>query len=37
VGQAAFFGFDNGTGVVRDQTVQQGVGLLDVAEVAGVI
>jgi hypothetical protein len=37
VGQAAFFGFDDGAGVVRDQAAQQGFGVLDVAEVAGAV
>ena len=37
VGQAAFFGFDDGAGVVRDQAAQHRVGVLDVAEVAGAV
>jgi hypothetical protein len=37
VGEAAFFGFDDGAGVVRDQGAQQGFGVLDVAEVAGAV
>ena len=36
-GQAAFFGFDDGAGVVRDQAAQHGFGVLDVAEVAGAV
>ena len=31
VGEAAFFGLDDGAGVVRDQAAQQGSGVLDVA------
>ena len=37
VGEAAFLGLDDGAGVVRDQTAQQGFGVLDVAEVASVV
>ena len=37
VGQATFFGLDDGAGVVRDQAAQQGFGVLDVAEVAGAV
>jgi len=37
VGQAAFFGLDDGAGVVRDQAAQQGFGVLGVAEVAGAV
>ena len=37
VGEAAFFGLDDGAGVVRDQAAQQGFGVLDVAEVAGAV
>jgi len=37
VGQAAFFGLDDGAGVVRDQAAQQGIGVLGVAEVAGAV
>ena len=36
-GEAAFFGLDNGAGVVRDQAAQRGFGVLDVAEVAGAV
>ena len=35
--EAAFFGLDDGAGVVRDQAAQQGFGVLDVAEVAGTV
>jgi len=35
VGEAAFFGFDDRTGMVRDQAAQQVFGVLDVAQVAG--
>ena len=37
VGEAAFFGLDDGAGLVRDQAAQQGFGVLDVAEVAGAV
>ena len=37
VGEAAFFGLDDGAGVVRDQAAQQGFGVLDVAQVAGAV
>ena len=37
MGEAAFFGFDDGAGVVRDQAAQQGFGVLDVAEIAGAV
>jgi len=37
VGEAAFFGLDDGAGVVRDQAAQQGLGVLGVAEVAGAV
>ena len=37
VGQAAFFGLDDGAGVVRDQAAQHGSGVLDVAQVAGAV
>ena len=36
-GEAAFFGLDDGAGVVRDQAAQQGFGVLDVTEVAGAV
>ena len=36
-GEAAFFGLDDGAGVVRDQAAQQGFGVLDVAQVAGAV
>ena len=36
-GEAAFLGFDDGAGVVRDQAAQQGSGVLDVAQVAGAV
>jgi hypothetical protein len=37
VGEAAFFGFDDGAGVVRDQAAQHGFGVVDVAEIAGAV
>jgi hypothetical protein len=37
VGQTAFFGLDNGIGVVRDQAAQHRVGVLDVSQVAGAV
>ena len=37
VGEAAFFGLDDGAGVVRDQAAQQGFGVVDVAQVAGAV
>ena len=37
VREAAFFGLDDGAGVVRDQAAQQGFGVLDVAQVAGAV
>ena len=37
VGQAAFFGLDDGAGVVCDQAAQQRSGVLDVAQVAGAV
>jgi len=37
VSQIAFFGLDDGAGVVRDQAAQQGLGVLGVAEVAGAV
>ena len=36
-GEATFFGFDDGAGVVRDKAAQQGFGVLDVAQVAGAV
>ena len=37
VGQAAFFGLDDGAGVVRDQAAQHGFGVVDVAQIAGAV
>ena len=37
VSEAAFFGLDDGAGMVRDQAAQQGFGVLDVAQVAGAV
>jgi hypothetical protein len=37
VSEAAFFGFDDGAGVVRDQAARHGFGVVDVAEVAGTV
>src|ERR1039458_8355813 len=36
-GQAAFLGFEDGAGVMRDQTAQHRFGVLDIAEVAGAV
>jgi hypothetical protein len=37
VGESAFGGFDDGAGVMGDQAAQHGVGVLDVAQVAGAV
>ncbi len=37
VGESAFFGFDDGAGVMGDQAAQHGVGVFGVAQVAGTI
>jgi hypothetical protein len=37
VGESAFFGFDDGAGVMCDQSAQHGVGVLGVAQVPGAI
>jgi hypothetical protein len=37
VGEAAFAGFDDGAGVVGDQSAQHGIGVLGVAQVPGAI
>ena len=37
VGKSAFFGFDDGVGVMGDQSAQQGVGVLGIARVTGVM
>jgi hypothetical protein len=37
VGESAFFRFDDGAGVVGDQSAQQGVGVLGVAQVPGAV
>ena len=37
VGESAFFGFHDGTGVVGDQLAQHGVGVAGVAEVTGAV
>ena len=36
-GQAAFFGLDDGAGVVRDQPAQYRVGVVGIAQVAGAV
>ena len=36
-GQAAFFGLDDGAGMVSDQAAQQRFGVLDVAEIQGAV
>ena len=37
VSKSAFAGFDDGAGVVGDQSAQHGIGVLDVAQVPGAI
>jgi hypothetical protein len=37
VRESAFFGFDDGAGMMGDQPAQQRVGMLDVAQVPGAI
>jgi len=37
MGEAAFFGLDDGAGVVGDQAAQQGSGVLDVVQAAGAV
>ena len=37
VGESAFAGFDDGTGVMGDQPAQHGVGVLGIAQVTGTI
>jgi len=37
VGETAFFGLDDGAGVVRDQAAQQGSGTVCAAEIAGAV
>ncbi len=37
VREAAFFGLDDGAGVVGDQAAQDGFGVLDVAEIQGAV
>ena len=37
VGESAFVGFDDGVGVMGDQSAQHGVGVLGVAEVPGAV
>ena len=37
IGESALAGFDDGAGVMGDQPAQQGVGVLDVAQVPGAI
>jgi hypothetical protein len=37
VGKSAFFGFDDGAGVVCDEAAQHGVGVLGVAQVPGAV
>ena len=37
VGESAFAGFDDGTGVMGDQPAQHGIGVLGVAKVPGAI
>ena len=37
VGKSAFFGFDDGAGVMCDQPAQHGVGVLGIAQVTGAV
>ena len=37
VGESAFFGFDDGAGVVGDQSAQHGVGVPGIAQVTGAV
>ena len=37
VGEAPFFGFDDGAGVMGDQPAQHGAGVLGVAQVTGAV
>jgi hypothetical protein len=37
IGKSAFVGFDDGAGVVCDQSAQHGVGVLGVAQVSGAV
>ena len=37
IGESAFAGFDDGVGVMGDQSAQRGVGVLGVAQVPGAV